>query len=92
MSCRVVWCLYGPSRPLGSGKTLAFLVPLVERLYRAGWGKCDGVGAIIISPTRELAVQVRGLALLCTHPVTRHPSSVIRHPSPVTRHQSRHPS
>lgn len=38
----------------GSGKTLAFLIPVLERLYRKGWTKLDGVGALIISPTREL--------------------------------------
>lgn len=42
----------------GSGKTLAFLLPVVEKLYRLKWGAVDGVGAIIISPTRELAGQI----------------------------------
>ncbi|KAK9268616.1 hypothetical protein L1049_000373 [Liquidambar formosana] len=42
----------------GSGKTLAFLIPVVEKLYRARWGPEDGVGSIIISPTRELAGQL----------------------------------
>ncbi|KAI8377814.1 P-loop containing nucleoside triphosphate hydrolase protein [Radiomyces spectabilis] len=42
----------------GSGKTLAFLVPLLEILYRARWNAADGLGALIISPTRELAVQI----------------------------------
>jgi ATP-dependent RNA helicase DDX10/DBP4 len=39
----------------GSGKTLAFLVPVLEMLYRQRWGPMDGLGALIISPTRELA-------------------------------------
>lgn len=38
----------------GSGKTLAFLVPVLEMLYRRKWGPQDGLGALIISPTREL--------------------------------------
>lgn len=38
----------------GSGKTLAFLVPVLEALYRQKWGPMDGLGALIISPTREL--------------------------------------
>lgn len=38
----------------GSGKTLAFLVPVLEVLYRRRWGPQDGLGALIISPTREL--------------------------------------
>ena len=42
----------------GSGKTLAFLVPMLERLYRARWSRMDGLGALIISPTRELALQI----------------------------------
>ncbi|EDR10552.1 uncharacterized protein LACBIDRAFT_248227, partial [Laccaria bicolor S238N-H82] len=42
----------------GSGKTLAFLVPVLEILYRRKWGAADGLGALIISPTRELAVQI----------------------------------
>lgn len=41
----------------GSGKTLAFLIPVLEALYRAQWTEHDGLGALIISPTRELAVQ-----------------------------------
>ncbi|KAF9985080.1 ATP-dependent RNA helicase dbp4 [Mortierella antarctica] len=42
----------------GSGKTLAFLVPMIEMLYRQKWGAMDGLGALVISPTRELAVQI----------------------------------
>ena len=42
----------------GSGKTLAFLIPVLERLYRLRWSPLDGLGAIIISPTRELAMQI----------------------------------
>ncbi|RKP03907.1 hypothetical protein CXG81DRAFT_16613 [Caulochytrium protostelioides] len=42
----------------GSGKTLAFLVPLLEKLWREKWSAMDGLGALVISPTRELAVQI----------------------------------
>ncbi|KAL2177814.1 P-loop containing nucleoside triphosphate hydrolase protein [Thermothelomyces heterothallicus CBS 202.75] len=42
----------------GSGKTLAFLVPVLEKLYHAKWTEYDGLGALIISPTRELAIQI----------------------------------
>ena len=38
----------------GSGKTLAFLIPVLELLYRSKWGPQDGLGALVISPTREL--------------------------------------
>ncbi|XP_034036643.1 probable ATP-dependent RNA helicase DDX10 [Thalassophryne amazonica] len=41
----------------GSGKTLAFLLPVLECLYRQQWTAMDGLGALIISPTRELAYQ-----------------------------------
>ncbi|KAK6082541.1 DEAD/DEAH box helicase [Seiridium cupressi] len=42
----------------GSGKTLAFLVPVLETLVRAQWTEHDGLGALVIAPTRELAVQI----------------------------------
>ena len=41
----------------GSGKTLAFLIPVLELLWRQRWSQMDGLGALIISPTRELAYQ-----------------------------------
>ncbi|GLC71280.1 hypothetical protein PLESTF_001098500 [Pleodorina starrii] len=47
----------------GSGKTLAFVLPVVERLRRLEEAlKAHQVGAIIISPTRELAKQIFGVA------------------------------
>lgn len=52
--------------PTGSGKTLAFLVPLLECLWRNKWNITDGLGALVLTPTRELAVQIfdvlRGVA------------------------------
>ena len=42
----------------GSGKTLAFLIPVLETLYRRRWSASDGLGALVISPTRELAIQI----------------------------------
>lgn len=48
----------------GSGKTLAFLIPMVERLLRLDAPlKKNHVGAIIISPTRELATQIHAVLL-----------------------------
>jgi len=43
----------------GSGKTLAFVVPILEKLMHReeSLKKCE-VGAIIITPTRELALQI----------------------------------
>ncbi|KAK7536034.1 P-loop containing nucleoside triphosphate hydrolase protein [Phyllosticta citribraziliensis] len=43
----------------GSGKTLAFVIPVLENLYRSQCvGQDAGLGAMIISPTRELAIQI----------------------------------
>ena len=42
----------------GSGKTLCFLIPILENLYRDGFIKEEGLGALILLPTRELAIQV----------------------------------
>ncbi|XP_026318956.1 probable ATP-dependent RNA helicase DDX10 [Hyposmocoma kahamanoa] len=42
----------------GSGKTLAFLIPVLEKLFCTKWTRFDGVGALVISPTRELAYQI----------------------------------
>ncbi|VDM48607.1 unnamed protein product [Toxocara canis] len=42
----------------GSGKTLALLIPLLECLWRQRWSRnTDGLGALVICPTRELAYQ-----------------------------------
>src|SRR3954454_12687945 len=40
----------------GTGKTLAFVLPLLEKLLKQPEG--SGVQAIILSPTRELAMQI----------------------------------
>ena len=39
----------------GTGKTLAFLVPIMEQMIQS---KPDGVQALVLVPTRELALQV----------------------------------
>ncbi|KAF1771285.1 hypothetical protein GCK72_003111 [Caenorhabditis remanei] len=41
----------------GSGKTLALVIPILEALWRARWSPEYGLGALVISPTRELALQ-----------------------------------
>ncbi|KAI1184797.1 P-loop containing nucleoside triphosphate hydrolase protein [Nemania serpens] len=46
----------------GSGKTLAFLVPAVETLNALRFKPRNGCGVIVISPTRELALQIFGVA------------------------------
>ncbi|PBP18298.1 ATP-dependent rRNA helicase spb4 [Diplocarpon rosae] len=48
----------------GSGKTLAFLIPVVEKLLRLEEPiKKHHLGAIIVSPTRELATQIHSVLL-----------------------------
>ncbi|KAF5851391.1 hypothetical protein GGP41_004225 [Bipolaris sorokiniana] len=43
----------------GSGKTLSFIIPVLENLYRLQHvGPDAGLGALILSPTRELAIQI----------------------------------
>lgn len=46
----------------GSGKTLAFLLPCVELMFRAKFMPRNGTGALVISPTRELALQIYNVA------------------------------
>lgn len=41
------------SAKTGSGKTLAFLIPAVELLVKLEWKIRNGVGVIVISPTRS---------------------------------------
>ncbi|QRW22201.1 DEAD/DEAH box helicase [Rhizoctonia solani] len=46
----------------GSGKTLAFVVPIIEKLIRRGTPlRKNEVGALVISPTRELAAQIHSI-------------------------------
>lgn len=40
--------------PTGTGKTLAFLLPILERLDTT----CEEVQALILVPSRELAIQI----------------------------------
>ncbi|ODQ77476.1 hypothetical protein BABINDRAFT_163487 [Babjeviella inositovora NRRL Y-12698] len=42
----------------GSGKTLSFIIPVIESLLQNKFTEFDGLGALIISPTRELAMQI----------------------------------
>jgi ATP-dependent RNA helicase DDX18/HAS1 len=45
----------------GSGKTLSFLIPAVEMLRSLKFKPRNGTGVIVISPTRELALQIFGV-------------------------------
>uniref|UniRef100_A0ABI7WNI8 ATP-dependent RNA helicase n=1 Tax=Felis catus TaxID=9685 RepID=A0ABI7WNI8_FELCA len=54
----------------GSGKTLAFLIPAVELIVKLKFMPRNGTGVLILSPTRELAMQTFGvLKELMTHHV-----------------------
>ncbi|MEU6022385.1 DEAD/DEAH box helicase [Micromonospora sp. NPDC047134] len=45
--------------PTGTGKTLGFGVPLLERVFAPGEGSGDGLPqALVVVPTRELGIQV----------------------------------
>ncbi|KAK3054772.1 ATP-dependent RNA helicase [Extremus antarcticus] len=46
----------------GSGKTLAFLIPAIEMLHSLRFKPRNGTGVLIVSPTRELALQIFGVA------------------------------
>jgi ATP-dependent RNA helicase DDX18/HAS1 len=46
----------------GAGKTLAFLIPAVEMLSALRFKPRNGTGVIVVSPTRELALQIFGVA------------------------------
>lgn len=53
----------------GSGKTLAFLIPAIEMLRKLKFKPRNGTGVIVVSPTRELALQIFGVArdLMANH-------------------------
>lgn len=43
----------------GTGKTIAFLLPAIERILRSpGYDQATDIGILVISPTRELAMQI----------------------------------
>lgn len=46
----------------GSGKTLAFLIPAIEMLSALKFKPRNGTGVIVVSPTRELALQIFSVA------------------------------
>lgn len=45
----------------GSGKTLAFLIPAIEMLLKLNFKARNGTGVVVITPTRELALQIYGV-------------------------------
>ncbi|GAA5855453.1 hypothetical protein JCM8547_007836 [Rhodosporidiobolus lusitaniae] len=72
----------------GSGKTLAFVIPVLEKLLRREQplGKRE-IGAIVISPTRELAIQIHAVfqQFISAQPVANpDESSTSSSPAPYT--------
>ncbi|CAE7562119.1 ddx17 [Symbiodinium natans] len=60
--------------PTGSGKTLAFLVPALTRVTEVRSGsRSSGIGpiALVLAPTRELAIQIASVAERLTKTGTR---------------------
>jgi len=49
----------------GTGKTLAFLLPLIDRLLKLK--QAPGTSALILTPTRELAMQISESFALLAH-------------------------
>src|SRR6185437_8365075 len=50
----------------GTGKTLAFLLPVLQSLTKAEGKPQRGVRALILAPTRELALQIHETAVKLT--------------------------
>ncbi|KMV65220.1 ATP-dependent RNA helicase [Encephalitozoon cuniculi EcunIII-L] len=48
--------------PTGTGKTMAFLAPILSCIYDGKGRGRPGVTAVVITPTRELALQIREVA------------------------------
>lgn len=57
-----IWC----EAPTGSGKTAAFALPLLQKLYRKD---TTGIASIVLCPTRELAVQIGHVISQLSHSV-----------------------
>lgn len=47
--------------PTGAGKTLAYIIPIVDLLLRANFRQRNGLGAVIVAPTREIVLQIHGV-------------------------------
>ncbi|KAH9857084.1 DEAD-domain-containing protein [Lenzites betulinus] len=68
----------------GSGKTLAFVIPILEKLLRRERKLAKNeVGALVISPTRELATQIHSIfsLFLSSQPSRHAPSPAPDEPS-----------
>lgn len=61
----------------GTGKTLAFLLPVIESLAKPGGRPAPGIRALILAPTRELALQIHDAALKLTQGLQLHAAVVV---------------
>ena len=61
----------------GTGKTLAFLLPLIHSLTHAESQPASGIRALILAPTRELALQIHDSALQLTQGLTLRSAVVV---------------
>jgi len=54
------WCCHPDSLRIRSLLPALFAnhIQLVEKLYRLKWTRLDGLGALVLTPTRELAMQI----------------------------------
>ena len=56
----------------GTGKTLAFLLPLIQSLSKPEGKPAPGIQAVILAPTRELALQIEEVARKLVHGLHLH--------------------
>jgi ATP-dependent RNA helicase RhlE len=61
----------------GTGKTLAFLLPVIQSLTKREEEPASGIRALILAPTRELALQIHESALKLTQGLNLHAAVVV---------------
>jgi ATP-dependent RNA helicase RhlE len=61
----------------GTGKTLAFLLPVIQSLAKPDGKPVPGIQALILAPTRELALQIHETALKLTQWLNLHSAVVV---------------
>lgn len=63
--------------PTGSGKTAAFVLPLLMQLEKASSGKNRNISCLILAPTRELAQQIYEVVKLFSSALNRTVKSMV---------------
>ena len=71
----------------GTGKTLAFLIPLIDKILKAP-ANHPGVRALILSPTRELAIQISEVFVKLTAGTSLRSAVVVGGMSETTQRQA----